>query len=180
MTDAKSAWNDAGDRLSGLGLKLKLHYEQQRGMDSAEAKAEMRDALHRLTAAMDGAFEAIGTAARDDAVKSDVKQVGQSLATALGATFTQVSGELQRAFGKGGPGDAGEPEPGAPAAGTPGAAAPEPAAAPEAAPEAAAPEAAGPEAAAPEPEAAAPEAGSGGAPDGENGGTPKVEPWGTP
>jgi hypothetical protein len=107
MTDAKSAWHEAGERFNSLGTKLKTHYEQQRGQDADQAKAEVRDALHRLTAALDDAFEAIGTAARDDAVKGDVKQVGQSLVTALGATFSQVSAEVQRQFASrtGGPGD---------------------------------------------------------------------------
>jgi hypothetical protein len=98
MTDAKSAWHEASERLGSLGTKLKTHYEQQRGQDVDQAKAEVRDALHRLTGALDDAFDAIGTAARDDAVKSDVKQVGQSLVVALGATFSEVSAEVQRTF----------------------------------------------------------------------------------
>jgi Flp pilus assembly pilin Flp len=98
MTDAKSAWHETGERFSGLGAKLKLHYEQQRGQEADQAKAEVREALQKLTGALEDAFEAIGTAARDDAVKSDVKQVGQSLVTALGATFSQISAEVQRQF----------------------------------------------------------------------------------
>jgi Flp pilus assembly pilin Flp len=104
MTDAKSAWHEASERFGSLGSKLKTHYELQRGQEADEAKAEVKDALHRLSGALEDAFEALGKAAKDDAVKTDVKQVGQSLATALGATFTEVSGELQRAFTKrGGP-----------------------------------------------------------------------------
>jgi hypothetical protein len=104
MTDAKSAWHEASERFGSLGSKLKTHYELQRGQEADEAKAEVKDALHRLSGALEDAFEALGKAAKDDAVKTDVKQVGQSLATALGATFTEVSGELQRAFAKrGGP-----------------------------------------------------------------------------
>jgi hypothetical protein len=98
MTDAKSAWHEASERLGSLGTRLKTHYEQQRGQDVDQAKAEVREALHRLTGALDDAFDAIGTAARDDAVKSDVKQVGQSLVAALGATFSEVSAEVQRTF----------------------------------------------------------------------------------
>jgi Flp pilus assembly pilin Flp len=121
MTDAKSAWHEAGERFTSLGTKLKVHYEQQRGQDTDQAKAEVRDALHRLTNALDDAFDAIGTAARDDAVKGDVKQVGQSLVTALGATFSQISAEVQRQYaartGSGSqpgtdPGPAAEPGPG--------------------------------------------------------------------
>ena len=116
MTDAKSAWREASERFGNLGTKLKTHYEQQRGQEADEAKAEVKDALHRLSGALEDAFEARGAAAKDDGVKSDVKQVGQSLATALGATFTEVSGELQRAFAKrGGPSSGDEPAPAEPA-----------------------------------------------------------------
>ena len=85
MTDAKSAWHEASERFGSLGSKLKTHYELQRGQEADEAKAEVKDALHRLSGALEDAFEALGKAAKDDAVKTDVKQVGQSLATALGA-----------------------------------------------------------------------------------------------
>lgn len=199
MTDAKSAWRDTSERFSSLGTKLKLHYEQQRGADADQSKAEVRDALHKLTGALEDAFEAIGTAARDDAVKSDVKQVGQSLVSALGATFSEVSAEVQRAFANRGgatdrtspetPSTATEPATAGPAATEP--AATEPAAtepttgpastgpataAPGGAP-AATPPAADGEPAPGSTGAAAPGTGSSG-PHGEQ--PPRVEPWGTP
>jgi hypothetical protein len=163
MTDAKSAWHEASERFGSLGSKLKTHYELQRGQEADEAKAEVKDALHRLSGALEDAFEALGKAAKDDAVKTDVKQVGQSLATALGATFTEVSGELQRAFAKrGGPstGDAQAPAETTTETTTP------------------VTEAKGGE--------TAPEDGEAGPQDGEagpkDGGAepPRVEPWGTP
>jgi len=165
MTDAKSAWREASDRFGSLGSKLKVHYEQQRGQESEEAKAEVKDALHRLSGALEDAFEAIGKAARDDAVKTDVKQVGQSLATALGATFSEVSGELQRAFsGHGGAG------PSSTATGTEPTTT-EPTTSTE--PTTTVPSAAEPGAAEP---------GAADATGGDEGGSqpPKVEPWGTP
>lgn len=199
MTDAKSAWHEAGERFNSLGAKLKTHYEHQRGQDADQAKAEVRDALRRLTAALDDAFEAIGTAARDEAVKGDVKQVGQSLVTALGATFSQVSAEVQRQFaarsgGSGGSGDQSAtdtgPAPG-PATGT------EPAPAPSAEPPTAGSEpstlteppastATGSEAEAATVDEPAtgdgPATGSTAAADKDEDGQqpPRVEPWGTP
>jgi len=100
MADVKAAWNDAGDKLSGLGSKLKAHYEQQHGTDSEQAQAEVRDAVKRLTEAVHDAFDAIGAAAKDQAVKDDVKQVGQAFTTAMGATFTEISEDLQKAYAK--------------------------------------------------------------------------------
>jgi hypothetical protein len=196
MTDAKSAWRDTSQRFASLGAKLKLHYEQQRGADADQAKAEVQDALHRLTGALEDAFDTIGTAARDDAVKSDVKQVGQSLVTALGATFTEVSSEVQRAFAHrgGGPSGAGAAAPGtpdtAPSATEPGPAEREPAATTETAPDATdATDATataddGDDAEdgtdAEDGEKSEPGHETDAGPAGEKEETPRVEPWGTP
>jgi hypothetical protein len=193
MTDAKSAWHEAGERFSSLGGKLKLHYEQQRGQEADQAKAEVREALGKLTGALEDAFEAIGTAARDDAVKSDVKQVGQSLVTALGATFSQVSAEVQRQFtsrtgGSSGQSATGTPPPdGAEATTAPPSSEP-PAAGSEPSAAGSEPSAAGsePSAATEPPADGTSQAGAAtvtepatGPAEGENG-PPKVEPWGTP
>ena len=45
---------------------------------------------------MQDAFEAMGAAAKDQAVKDDVRHVGQSLTVALGATFSEISEELRK------------------------------------------------------------------------------------
>jgi predicted small metal-binding protein len=100
MADVRGAWNDAGNQLTELGRKLKAHYEQQHGADSQESKEELADAVHRIGGAVQDAFEALGSAARDREVQSDVRQAGQSLFEALGATLGQASGEIKRAFGE--------------------------------------------------------------------------------
>lgn len=97
MADVRSAWNETGDQLSELGRKLKVHYDSQHG-ESEQTRAELTDAAHKLGAAVQDAFEAIGAAAKDRAVQDDVKHVGQSLAEALGATLGQAADELRRAF----------------------------------------------------------------------------------
>ena len=98
MADARSAWNDAGERLTELGQKLKTHYEQQHGSDGPQTREELAEAAKRLGGAVQDAFEAIGTAAKDRSVQAEVKQVGQSVYDALSATFGQVSEELRRSF----------------------------------------------------------------------------------
>lgn len=98
MADVRAAWNETGDKLSDLGRKLKVHYETQHGSEGQQAREELTDAARRLGSAVQDAFDAIGTAARDKAVQDDVKQVGQSLAEALGATLGQAADELRRAL----------------------------------------------------------------------------------
>lgn len=96
MTDVRKAWDEAGEALSGLGLRLKLHYEQQRGDDDAEAAVE--SAVAKLGIALQDAFDALGAAASDEAVRSDVQQVGQRLTDALSVTFAEVSEPVRKAF----------------------------------------------------------------------------------
>lgn len=98
MTDSRAAWRDTGERFNQLGLKLKLHYEEQRGEEAERARGEVEGAVRRLADAVQDAFEAIGAAARDQAVREDVKQVGQSLTDALNATFAEVSGHVREAM----------------------------------------------------------------------------------
>jgi len=100
MADSRSAWNDAVERLSGLGLKLKLHYEQQRGEEGEQARSDVEGAVKRLGEAVQDVFEAMGAAAKDTAVRADVKEVGQSLTDALNATFAEVSEEMRKAFSR--------------------------------------------------------------------------------
>jgi hypothetical protein len=90
-------------------MKLRLHYEQQHSAESAAAQAQVEGAIKRLTAAVQDAFEAIGTAAKDEAVRTDVKQVGKSLTDALNATFTELSGDVRKVLRRPGGGAAGEP-----------------------------------------------------------------------
>lgn len=120
MTDVRSAWKDAGDRFAALGASLKAHYDEQRDTEDAAAaestKKELNDAAKRFAGAIQDAVDALGAAAKDPAVKSDVRNVGTSLATALSATFSEVSEDLKRMAEKGqakaGAGDAtSEPAP---------------------------------------------------------------------
>jgi hypothetical protein len=98
MTDARSAWNDTGEQLTALGSKLGAHFEKQRGADGEQAREQADEALKRLGEAVKDAFEAVGAAARDQAVQQDVKQVGRSLIGALDVTFREVSDEVRKAF----------------------------------------------------------------------------------
>jgi predicted trehalose synthase len=116
MTDSKEAWTDAGSKLSDLGRKLRQHYDDEAG--TPEAQTEVKDALARLGGAVKDVFDALGHAAKDPEVKSDVQQVGQSLTAALGVTFSEVSDDLRRAFGSPPPAEATPPAETAPPAET--------------------------------------------------------------
>jgi hypothetical protein len=95
MTDTKKAWEEVADHFERLGLRLKLHFEQAgTGQDEEEA-------LRRLGAAIDQAFDALGNAARDPVVQSDVTELGRTLGDALGSSLADISGHLQQCFADG-------------------------------------------------------------------------------
>ena len=91
MTDAKAKWTDVGDQLNELGLKLKLHLEQAAPDGAQTDGGPFRDALQGLADAVEQGFDALGNAARDEAVRADVKDAGRALVEALDATFEEVA-----------------------------------------------------------------------------------------
>lgn len=93
MADAKSPWDEVGDRLGALALKLKLHAQEE---ISEERKAEARTAVERFGATIQGAIDALGDAVRDPAVKEDAKAAGQALSGAVTATVEEVLKAVRR------------------------------------------------------------------------------------
>ena len=110
MDDVRTTWSDAAETLGGLGSKLKVHYEQQQEADRETAQADVQTAVKRLGDAVQDAFEAMSAAAKDDAVKEDVKQFGQALTEALKATFSEMSGEVRQVMKRPTEGDPPRPE----------------------------------------------------------------------
>lgn len=99
MSDAKQAWDEVSTKFSGLGQRLKQHLEQER-RDEAErgeqTNRDIRAALERMTEALDDAFDALGNAAKDPAVRRDVSDAGRSLVGALGTSMEQLGDEMRR------------------------------------------------------------------------------------
>ena len=93
MTDQQAPWNELGERLQALALKLKLHLEQTRD-------GEVREAMDRLRQEVQDAFEAAGNVVKDEAVRTDVREVGRLLADAVSTTLTKVADDLRGAVGR--------------------------------------------------------------------------------
>jgi hypothetical protein len=100
MTDVRSAWNEAGGKLQGLGSSLKQHYAQQRGDDSGQTREQVSDAFKKVGEALQDAIDAVGAAAKDPAVKEEAKQASRSVTEALSATFSEISDDVRKAFDK--------------------------------------------------------------------------------
>ena len=98
MADAKEPWNEVGDRLSALALKLKLHAKEEL---SEERKAEAHSAVERFGTTIQGAIDALGDAVRDPAVKEDAKAAGQALSNAVSTTVAEVLRVLRESSPRG-------------------------------------------------------------------------------
>ena len=84
MADAKQAWNEVGERLSALGLKLKFHTEEELSKDD---DAEAASSAEKLKRSVTELFDAMGDAARDPAVREDARSVANAFASAIDATI---------------------------------------------------------------------------------------------
>lgn len=91
-TDVRMAWSKVGDQLSALGLKLKLHAEQEFADGDDD---EVTKALERLSEAIDNAADAVGNAVTDKAVQHDVREAGRNLIDAIAATVNQATSQLR-------------------------------------------------------------------------------------
>lgn len=83
-------WAELADRLDALALKLKLHYEQAGGDGLPRALDELRDSVRE-------AFTAAGNAIQDDAVRTDVRDVGAMVAEAVADGLSTVGSDLRDA-----------------------------------------------------------------------------------
>ena len=92
MTELRDAWTDVADRLSALGLKVKLHAEEE----LSDPDREVTDACGRVRSAVEEIADALGDASRDPAVRADVRAVADALATAVTETVGAARSGLER------------------------------------------------------------------------------------
>ena len=95
MSDTKQAWSEVADRFGELGLKLKLHFEEASG---GADDASLRSALEDLRDSVDHAFDAVGNAVKDPALKDDARDVARALREALSTTFAEAIDDLRSCF----------------------------------------------------------------------------------
>jgi hypothetical protein len=90
MTATDGAWSALSDRLEALGLKLKLHFEQTHDH-------EVTQTVDRLRQGIEDTFEAAGNAIHDDAVRTDVREIGRLMAETLGSTLERLGADVRNA-----------------------------------------------------------------------------------
>ena len=94
---AREDWEDVGSKLTGLGLKLKMHFEQAAKEGRPVDEDMVKENLHKVGDAVEQTFTALGAASRDDAVIQDVRDAGRSMLEALDSTFSELGDRFRSA-----------------------------------------------------------------------------------
>ena len=92
MAQARQSWDEVGEILEALGLKLKMHAEAAR----AELDGDKLDeALREIGARTKRAFETLEGAVRDPAIQEDVRRAASAFSDAVSNTFAEVTAQLK-------------------------------------------------------------------------------------
>lgn len=103
-------WIDVKSKVEGLGLKLKLHLQQEDDEPGKREPGSTKAAFDDLGERIEDAFEAFGNAAKDPAVRADVKEIGLMLKDAMRETMSEVGAEVGGRFRQAGGGSGGADE----------------------------------------------------------------------
>ena len=87
----KDAWVEVGEQLEAIGLKMKLHLEQEMSEDDRDDGA-----FERLAEKFDDAVDAVGNAVGDEAVRDDLRETGRRLVDAMSTTYREASRSVRR------------------------------------------------------------------------------------
>jgi len=94
MADLQDSWREVASKAESLGLKLKLHLEQEQDETSERQAGDTKAMVDEFGQKLTDAFDSLGNAAKDPAVHADVKEIGTTLRDALMSTFAAVGAEV--------------------------------------------------------------------------------------
>lgn len=101
MAEVQENWKELGSKAEALGLKLKLHLEQEQDGSSDRESGDTKAMVDEFGKKLSDAFDSMGNAAKDPAVREDVKDMGRIFKDALLTTFSAVGAEMQHRSGAG-------------------------------------------------------------------------------
>ncbi len=90
------------DDFGGLGQQLKDTYRKV-AKDRGPSDDEIKQAFSTLAGAWSQVAESVSTVLTDPDIRQQLKEAASSLATALGATITELGSELKKATSPGVP-----------------------------------------------------------------------------
>lgn len=89
-------WDEVGQQLQSLAMKLKYHAEQARG----EEREKVEGAVELVRASIEDAFEALKGVVSDPAIRDDVKNVASGMSHAVSSTFKEIRADVQERIDK--------------------------------------------------------------------------------
>ncbi len=95
-------WDSVTDDFGGLGQQLKDTYRKV-AKDRGPSNDEIKQAFSTLAGAWSQVAESVSTVLTDPDIRQQLKEAASSLATALGATITELGSELKKATSPGVP-----------------------------------------------------------------------------
>jgi len=94
MAEMQESWKDVAGKAEALGLKLKLHLEQEKDETEPRSPGDTKALIDDLGTKLNDVFDSIGSAAKDPAVHEDVKDVGRLFKDALVTTINAAGAEV--------------------------------------------------------------------------------------
>lgn len=94
---SQDRWQEVRAKVEGLGLKLKLHLEQEadeEGHEEGGTSSQTQAAIEEMGAKLQDAVNSLGNAAKDPAIRADLKDLGVLLRDAMNETFSTVGAEV--------------------------------------------------------------------------------------
>lgn len=99
MVDAKTAWDEVGNRFSDIAGRVKEQFDARAAFGGPDSQ-KVDDAVRTLVRAVDNAFTAIGETLRDPTTRDEVKQAASAMGDAIGATFNEVATQIKNLGGR--------------------------------------------------------------------------------
>lgn len=91
----RDPWDDVSNDFSEIGHRLRDTYRKV-AQDRGPSDDEIRNAFSTLAGAWDQVAESLSTALKDPRIREQLKDAASSLATALGATVSELGSELKK------------------------------------------------------------------------------------
>jgi hypothetical protein len=99
MADAKSAWDEVGNRFSDIAERVKEQFDARAAFGAPDSQ-KVDDAVRTLVRAVDNAFTAIGETMRDPSTRDEVKQAASAMGDAIAVTFNEVASQIKNLGGR--------------------------------------------------------------------------------
>ncbi len=92
---SQDRWQEVKAKVEGLGLKLKLHLEQENQEIDVDGEAgQTQAAIEEMGAKLQDAVNSLGNAAKDPAIRADLRDLGELLRDAMNETISTVGSEM--------------------------------------------------------------------------------------